>query len=70
MTYEPKFVAVTALALACFSVGFSVTAAAYAAYVPRREAAEVTSPAAATRQLEPSASRAGGDPRGCTIARR
>ncbi len=27
--YEPKIVAVSALALACFSVGFSVTAAAY-----------------------------------------
>ncbi len=31
MTYEPKIIAVCALALACFSVGFSTTAAAMAA---------------------------------------
>ncbi|HTQ03740.1 MAG TPA: hypothetical protein VMI54_07775 [Polyangiaceae bacterium] len=29
LAYEPKLVAVSALALACFSVGFSVTLAAY-----------------------------------------
>ena len=66
MTYEPKFVALCAFAVACFSVGFTVTAVAYAAHVraPSTERAAVRAPAP-----ERLASAATLDGRGCNVRR-
>lgn len=66
MTYEPKFVALCAFALACFSVGFTVTAVAYAARVP---AASPVRAAVAAPAPERLASAATADQRGCNVRR-
>jgi hypothetical protein len=66
MTYEPKFVALCALAFACFSVGFTVTAVAYAAHVPAASGEERASVRPAPERV---ASAAGKDGRGCNVRR-
>jgi hypothetical protein len=65
MTYEPRIVAVTALAIACFSAGFSVTAAAYAARDPRPAPAEASAAAPVARI--PAGAKRSVDVRGCTF---
>jgi hypothetical protein len=66
MTYEPKFVALCAFAFACFSVGFTVTAVAYAAQLP---GASGEAHASARPAPERVASAASKDGRGCNVRR-
>jgi hypothetical protein len=67
---DSKFVSVSALALACFAVGFSVTAAAYgarrSAEMAPREGAELREDARDVRDLRNARDAA---PRGCHLAR-
>jgi hypothetical protein len=64
MTYEPKFVALCAFAVACFSVGFTLTAVAYAAHVPAP-----SSEAAVLRAAPERVASAAPDGRGCNARR-
>lgn len=63
--YDPKSVAVSAFALACFSVGFSVTAAAYirAGGVPRADTAHA--PSVAEHSVSAAVTRSAA--RGCRL---
>jgi len=64
MTCEPKFVALYAFALACFSVGFTVTAVAYAARMPVESQERAAAAAPAPKRVA-SAANTGG--RGCDV---
>lgn len=62
-SYDPKIVAVSALGLACFAVGFCVTAVAYPVHAREAETAHVAPPA--TRASVPATKTTA---RGCRVA--
>jgi hypothetical protein len=56
LSYDPKLVAISALGLACFALGFSVTAVAYPAHAHATDTAHVA-PAHVGAPSMPSATR-------------